>query len=150
MPTLHWEDFTVGVVAEYGAHVVTVEEIKAFAADFDPQPMHLDEAAARATMMGGLCASGWHTCCLMMRMIADGFLLRSSSMGGVGIDEIKWLIPVRPGDRLRVRARVLDTRASRSRPELGFVKFLFEVVTAPGACVMTMSTSLMFGRRAAA
>jgi acyl dehydratase len=130
---------------------VSAEEITAFAADFDPQPMHLDDAAARATMMGGLCASGWHTCCLMMRMIADGFILRSSSLGAIGIDEVKWLVPVRPGDRLTVRAHVLETRASQSRPEMGFVKFLFEVVTAPGERVMTVSTSLMmFGRRAMA
>jgi acyl dehydratase len=144
---LHWEDFAVGEVTEYGPHLVTAEEIRGFAAEFDPQPMHLDETAARVTLMGGLCASGWHTCCLVMRMIADGFILRSSSMGATGIDEIKWILPVRPGDRLTVRAHVLDRRASRSRPEMGFVKFLFEVVTGAGTCVMTLDASLMFGRR---
>jgi acyl dehydratase len=142
----YWEDFIVGVVTEYGPHLVTAEEITAFADEFDPQPMHRDETAARATVMGGLCASGWHTCCLMMRMIADGFILRSSSMGTNGIDEIKWLVPVRPGDRLTVRAHVLDRRASRSRPEMGLVTFLFEVVTGTGTCVMTLTASLMFGR----
>ena len=102
---------------------MTREEIVAFAAEFDPQPMHLDEAAASATMLGGLGASGWHTCCLLMRMIADGFILNSSSMGGPGVEEVRWLKPLRPGTRIRVRATVLETRASNSRPEMGLVKF---------------------------
>src|SRR5665213_1480445 len=88
MPKLHWEDFKPGAVAIYGPRLVTREEIVAFAAEFDPQPMHLDEAAGAATMLGGLGASGWHTCCLLMRIIADGFLLYSASMGAPGIDEV--------------------------------------------------------------
>ena len=95
----------------------------AFAAEFDPQPMHLDEAAARATMMGGLCASGWYACCILMRMCADAFVLNSSSMGAPGVDEVKWLLPIRPDDQLRLRATVLDARASSSRPDMGFVRF---------------------------
>ena len=82
MPKLYWEDFQPGAVSVYGPRRVTREEIVAFAAEFDPQPMHLDEAAASATMLGGLGASGWHMCCLFMRIIADGFILNSSSMGG--------------------------------------------------------------------
>ena len=109
MPKLHWEDFQPGAVAIYGPRLVTREEIVAFAAEFDPQPMHLDEAAASATMLGGLGASGWHTCCLLMRMIADGFILDSSSMGGPGVEEVRWLAPLRPGTRIRVRSTVLDT-----------------------------------------
>ncbi len=97
MPKLHWEDFQSGAVAVYGPRLVTREEIVAFAAEFDPQPMHLDEAAAANTLLGGLGASGWHSCCLLMRMIADGFLLDSSSMGGPGIEEVNWLKPLRPG-----------------------------------------------------
>ena len=96
VPKFHWEDFTVGQTAEYGPLDVTADEIKAFAAEFDPQPMHLDEEAARASMVGGLCASGWHTCAMMMRIIADGFVLESASMGASGCDEVKWLAPVRP------------------------------------------------------
>ena len=137
MPKLHWEDFQPGAVAVYGPRLVTREEIVAFAAEFDPQPMHLDEAAASATMLGGLAASGWHTCCLLMRMIADGFLVNSSSMGGPGVDEVRWLKPLRPGTHIRVRATVLDTRASNSRPERGFVKFLFEVLDEQTACSST-------------
>jgi acyl dehydratase len=149
VPRLFWEDFIVGQVVEHGPHLVTAEEIKAFAAEFDPQPMHLDEEAARATMMGGLCASGWHSCAILMRIIADGFILDSSSMGGPGCEEIKWLAPVRPGDRLNVRASVLDARLSKSRREMGIVKFRLEMFNAAGTQVMTITTNLMFGRRTA-
>ena len=115
MAKLYFEDFAVGDVAEYGDALVTADEIKAFAADFDPQPMHLDEEAAKKTIVGGLCASGWHTCCLMMRMVVDGFISNSSSMGAPGVEEIRWLAPVRPGDRLRVRTNVSGkTRAEKS------------------------------------
>ena len=147
MPKLYWEDFTTGQVAEYGPQEVSAEDIKAFAAEFDPQPMHLDEEAARATMVGGLCASGWHTCAIMMRIAADGFILESSSMGATGCEEVKWLAPVRPGDRLRVRVEVLDTRPSASRPGMGFVNARFDVLNAEDVRVMTLTTHLIFGRR---
>ena len=147
MSKLYWEDFTPGSVTEYGPRLVTHEEIVAFAAEFDPQPMHLDEDAARATMLGGLAASGWHSCCLVMRMMADGFVLNSSSMGGPGVDEVRWLSPVRPGDRLTLRVRVLESRPSKSRPEMGLVRFAFALLNQTGTEVMTLGTSLMFGRR---
>jgi acyl dehydratase len=147
MPKLHWEDFTPGAVAIYGPRLVTREEIVAFAAEFDPQPMHLDEAAASTTLLGGLGASGWHTCCLMMRMIADGFLLDSSSMGAPGIEEVRWLKPLRPGTRIRVRSTVLDARASKSRPEMGLAKMNFEVLDETDGLVMTLTTTFMLGRR---
>jgi acyl dehydratase len=150
VPTFHWEDFSAGQVAEYGPLEVTADEIKAFAAEFDPQPMHLDEEAARASMVGGLCASGWHTCALMMRIIADGFVLDAASMGATGCDEVKWLAPVRPGDRLRVRMEVLGTRSSASRPEMGFVHVRFDTLNADGVRVMTLTCHLMLGRRPAA
>jgi acyl dehydratase len=147
MPKLHWEDFKLGAVAVYGPRLVTREEIVAFAAEFDPQPMHLDEAAASATMLGGLGASGWHTCCLLMRMIADDFVLDSISMGSPGIDEVRWLKPLRPGTQIRVRATVLDKRASGSRPEMGFVKFFYEVLDEQDAVVTTLVCSMMIARR---
>jgi acyl dehydratase len=150
VPRLHWEDFAAGQIAEFGPLAVTAEEIKAFAAEFDPQPMHLDEEAARATMVGGLCASGWHTCALMMRIIADGFVLDSASMGATGCDEVKWLAPVRPGDRLRVRMEVLDKRSSARRPEMGFVNARFDTLNAEGVRVMTLTCQMMLGRRPAA
>ena len=144
---LHWEDFQPGAVAVYGPRLVTREEIVAFAAEFDPQPMHLDEAMASATLLGGLAASGWHTCCLLMRMIADGFILDSSSMGGPGVDEVRWLKPLRPGTRIRVRATVLDKRTSTSRPEMGFVKFLYEVLDEQDAVLTTLTCPMMIVRR---
>ena len=149
MPKLHWEDFQPGAVAVYGPRLVTREEIVAFAAEFDPQPMHLDEAAASATMLGGLGASGWHTCCLLMRIIADGFILDSSSTGAPGIEELRWLKPLRPGTQIRVRATVLDTRASNSRPEMGFVRFHYEVLDDQDAVLTTMVCSTMLVRREA-
>ena len=144
---LYFEDFQPGAINEYGPRLVSREEIIAFAAEFDPQPMHMDEEAARATMLGGLAASGWHTCCMMMRMVADGFILNSSSMGAPGIDEVRWLAPLRPGRQIRVRTTVLDTRVSSSRPDMGFVKMLFEVIDDTGVTVMTLNNSLMMGRR---
>jgi acyl dehydratase len=147
VPKFHWEDFSAGQTAEYGPREVTADEIKEFAAEFDPQPMHLDEEAARATMVGGLCASGWHTCALMMRIIADGFVLDSASMGATGCDEVKWLAPVRPGDRLRVRMEVLGTRTSARRPEMGFVNVRFDTLNADDVRVMTLTCHLMLERR---
>ena len=147
MPKRHWEDFQTGAVAVYGPRLVTREEIVAFAAEFDPQPMHLDETAASTTILGGLGASGWHSCCLLMRMIADGFVLDSNSMGAPGVDEVRWLKPLRPGTQIRVRATVLDTRVSNSRPEMGFVKFLYEVLDEQDAVLTTLVSSMMIARR---
>jgi acyl dehydratase len=150
VPQLHWEDFSPGSVSEFGPRLVTRDEIVEFAAAFDPQPMHLDEAAARASMLGSLAASGWHSCCLLMRMISDGFLGQSHFLGAPGVDEVRWLRPLRAGESIRVRATVLETRASNSRPQLGFVKFLFELLDSSGAVLMTLTVSPMFGRRDAA
>ncbi|HEY1474719.1 MAG TPA: MaoC family dehydratase [Pseudolabrys sp.] len=147
MPKLFWEDFQPDAVAVYGPRLVTREEIVAFAAEFDPQPMHLDEAAAAGTILGGLGASGWHTCCLLMRMIAEGFLNESASMGAPGVDEVRWLKPLRPGTQIRVRTTVLDKRASASRPELGFVKMLYEVLDEQDAVLTTLMSSMMMARR---
>jgi acyl dehydratase len=147
MAKLHWEDFQPGAVALYGPRLVTREEIVAFAAEFDPQPMHLDEAAASATLLGGLGASGWQSCCLLMRMICDGFILDSSSMGAPGVEEVRWLKPLRPGTRIRIRSTVMDKRESKSRAEMGMVKFLFEVLDETDTQLTTLTTTLMFGRR---
>jgi acyl dehydratase len=148
MAKLFFEDFEPGAVRDYGPRLVTREEIVGFAAEFDPQPMHLDEEAGRASMLGGLAASGWHTCCLMMRMAADGFVLNSASMGAPGVDEVRWLAPLRPGSRITLRTTVLDSRSSASRPEMGFVKMLFEVCDDKNTLLMTLTASLIMGRRA--
>lgn len=147
VPTRYFEDFKPGLLGEFGPHLVTREEIVAFAAEFDPQPMHLDEDAARHTLLGGLSASGWHTCSLMMRMMCDGFLLDSSSMGANAIEEVRWLKPVRPDDALTLRATVLDTRASRSRPEMGFVTMRLELLNQHGVVVAALTSPLILGTR---
>jgi len=147
MPKLHWEDFKPGDVAVYGPRLVTREEIVAFAAEFDPQPMHLDEAAARATQLGGLAASGWHVSSLVMRMMADGFILNSASMGGPGVDEMNWLKPLRPGTQIRLRATVMETRPSKSRPEMGLTKFRYEMLDDADEVVATMVATALLGRR---
>jgi acyl dehydratase len=149
MSKRYFEDFTPGMVIENGPRLVTREEIVAFAAEFDPQPMHLDEEAARASILGGLAASGWHTCCLMMRMACDGFVLDSSSMGAPGVDEAKWLKPLRPGTNITLQTTVLDTRISSSRPERGFVKIRMDILDDAREPVMTLTTSMIMGRRAA-
>ena len=147
MAKLYFEDFQLGAIKEYGPRLVTREEIVAFAAEFDPQPMHLDEEAGRVGMLGGLAASGWHTCCLMMRLAADGFILNSASMGAPGVDEVRWLAPLRPGRQISLRTTVRETRVSSSRPEMGFVRMLFEVVDDAGVTVMALNSSLIMGRR---
>ncbi len=148
-PRIHFEDFVVGEVAYYGSRLVTREEIVAFAADYDPQPFHLDDEAARESLLGGLAASGWHMCAVLMRLNCDGFLNDSTSMGAPGIDEVKWLRPLRPGTRVGVRRHVLEARGSRSRPEMGLVRFRFELMADDGEPVMSQVGTIMFGRRAA-
>ena len=150
VPQLYWEDFAKGRVFEHGPRRMPCDEMMAFAAEFDPQPMHLDEVAARETMLGGLAASGWYLCCILMRMCVDAFVDRSSSMGAPGVEEVKWLKPVRPDDQLSLRATVLETRASKSRPDMGLVRFEFALFDAQGRHAVTLITSMMMGRRNAA
>jgi acyl dehydratase len=148
MDLFYFEDFPVGEVFEYGDRLVTAEEIVEFARQFDPQPFHLDDAAARGTQAGGLIASGWQTACLLMRMSCDGFVLRTASQGAPGMEELNWVRPVRPGDRLRARRTTLSARVSRSRPEIGLVGFQFEVLNQDGETVMTQKNVMMIRRRA--
>ena len=147
MSIVHYEDFVVGEVREMGPRTVTREEIVAFAAEFDPQPMHLDENAAKQTILGGLAASGWHTCSIVMRLLCDGLILNSTSQGSPGIDEAKWKRPVRPGDALTVRHKVLEKRESKSRPGVGLVRQECDVVNQRGESVMEMRFTAMFGKR---
>jgi acyl dehydratase len=146
-PLLYWEDFREGEVREFGSTVVKQDDIVRFAAEFDPQPFHLDEAAARASMFGGLVASGWHTAAMTMRMMCDGYLHRAASLGSPGVEQLKWLLPVRPGDELRVRFTVLEARPLRSRPGVGLVKSRHEVLNQAGQVVMEMQACGMFGMR---
>jgi acyl dehydratase len=114
---LHYEDFPIGEVIEFGDKLVTKEEIIEFAS----------EEAGRASMLGALSASGWHTCAMQMRMIVDGFWLRSAALGGAGVDEVRWTKPVKVGDRLRIRRTTLEKHVSKSKPHMGFLKFRFDL-----------------------
>jgi acyl dehydratase len=122
MSARYLEDFAVGDTFGSGCLVVDEARIKSFAAEFDPQPFHLDEATARQTMFQGLAASGWHTASLTMRLLVDGELKPAGGIVGAGFDELRWPRPVRPGDELRVTSEILEVRVSKSRPNQGFVK----------------------------
>jgi acyl dehydratase len=145
--TLTFEDFQPGHFGVFGPRHVTREEIIAFAAEYDPQPMHLDEEAAKHSMLRGLAGSGWHMCALMMRMLYDGFLHQSSSLGGPGIDELKWLAPLRPGDDITLHVDVVEARVSRNRPQVGIVTFRAAMKNASGQTLMDLTWPGMFGRR---
>lgn len=147
METRFWEDFKVGEVEQIGGKKVERDEVIDFARQFDPQPFHVDEAAAKQSMYGGLIASGWHTCSMVMRMMCDAYLLQSASVGSPGIDNLKWLKPVRPGDTIRAQRTTLESRTSKSRPEIGIVRNLWEVFNQEGELVMTMEGYGMFRRR---
>ena len=144
-----WEDFHVGDVKVMGSHTVTEAEILDFARQFDPQRFHVDKAQAEKTLYKGLIASGWHTCGLVFRMACDGFLLESSSMGSPGLDNVRWLKPVRPGDTLRTRIEILETRPMASKPDLGMVKVRWEGLNQRDEVVVSMENWGMFGRREA-
>lgn len=149
MPTHFFEDFVPGSQTEYGGITVDADDIIAFAREYDAQPMHVDAEAARKSFVGELIASGWHTCALTMRMFHDSMLAGSSGMGSPGVEEGSWVRPVLPGDTLTVRQTIPETRASRRRPEMGLVRFVFDVVNQRGETVYTQSCWVMFGRRGA-
>jgi acyl dehydratase len=129
---LHYEDFELGESRDFGRYEVTAEEIKSFAREFDPQPFHLDEKAGRASLLGGLCASGWHTGAMLMRMMVDGYLGRAASLGSPGLDELKWLKPVYPAETLTGRYTVLARRQSTKNPEMGIITMRWEVFSGSG------------------
>ena len=123
----HFEDFRPGQRFGFGQYEVTKEEIIEFATEFDPQPHHLDEEAGRKTILGGLAASGWHICAIGMRMFGDAFANQTASRGGVGVEECRWMRPVRPGDVLHIEMEVMETRALKSMPDAGIVKFRWDI-----------------------
>lgn len=143
----YWEDFYPGQVLEIGGYSLSEEEIIEFARKYDPQPFHADSEKAKQTFFGGLIASGWQTASLCMRMICDVYLLEAASLGSPGVDEVRWVKPVRPGDTLRLKATVLETRASASRPDMGTMRARNEVYNQHGELVMHMSGVGMFRRR---
>ena len=147
MTTLSFEDFKPGLFGTFGPRRVTREEMLAFAAEFDPQPMHLDEEAASRSMLKGLSGSGWHLCSIMMRMMVDGFIGRTASMGSPGVNELRWLAPLRPDDDLTLDVEVAEARVSRSRPESGIVTFKSVVRNAAGLALCGMVSPILVHRR---
>jgi acyl dehydratase len=143
---LVWEDFAAGGVTELGSLSISRDDIVAFAAEFDPQPMHLDDAAAAASMLGGLAASGWHSCCLVVRMLADGLLGQASVIDLAGVEDVRWRAPVRAGEIMTARATVLETWPAPDRADRGFVKLRVELLDARAVRLMTMTMSALLGR----
>lgn len=136
----HFEDYAPGLAVEYGPIGVDEADIVAFGRQFDPQPFHVDPQRAAAGPFGGVIASGWHTASLMMRLLVDHFLPRRAGLASPGVDELRWLAPVRPGDQLSVRITVTEARRSRTKPDRGMVQTLNEVVNQRGEIVMTVKT----------
>jgi acyl dehydratase len=143
----YWEDFAAGRVIPLGSKTVTREETLAFAAAFDPQPFHLDDAAAEASLFKRLSASGWHTCAMTMRLMCDGYLNDSAGLGSPGVDELRWLKPVYPGDTLSAEMTVLESRVMKSKPHVGLVLSRWRVSNQLGEDVMTMQGWGMFAVR---
>ena len=147
MSSLYLEDFAAGQTFGSGRLRVDEERIKSFAAEFDPQPFHLDANAARGTIFRGLAASGWHTAALTMRLLVDGELKPAGGIVGAGFDELKWPRPVRPGDELRVESEVLEVRPSKSRPDQGLVKVRTTTLNQNGEAVQISVGNLVVPRR---
>ncbi|MFQ5856733.1 MAG: MaoC family dehydratase [Anaerolineae bacterium] len=134
----YFEDYVTGSVHDFGPIAVEEAEVIAFARRFDPQDFHIDPEAAKRTMFGGLIASGWHTAGLMMRLYVDHYLSKVASLGSPGVDELRWIKPVRPGDELSIRVTILETRRSRSRPDRGIVRSFIEVMNQNDDVVMSV------------
>jgi acyl dehydratase len=147
MPVRYFEDFAPGQVIELGRYTITKDEIVAFARQFDPQPFHLDEEAAKKTIYGGLLASGWHSAAITMRLLYDGLVKDTISLGSPGVDELRWVKPVRPGDTLSARLTVLECIPSRSKPDRGVVRAAIEMRNQHGEVVVTSKGLSLFGRR---
>jgi acyl dehydratase len=144
-----WEDFTIGETSDIGSHTFSAEEIVAFGRQFDPQPYHSDPAAARTSPFGGLIASGWHVCAAGMRMLTEQILGRTETLGSPGIENVRWLKPVRAGDTLAYRVIVAEARPSASRPGVGLVKHRWEARNQAGELALTLEGWILVRRRAA-
>ncbi len=136
----YFEDYVPGSVHEFGSIAVEEAEMINFARRFDPQPFHIDPEAAKQSIFGGLIASGWHTASLAMRLLVDHYISHVASLGSPGVDELRWLKPVRPGDTLSVRITLLEAQRSRSKPDQGFIRGSTEVLNQHGEVVMTMKS----------
>jgi len=139
----YYEDYPPGAVFEFGSAVLSEPEIIEFASRFDPQPFHVDPERAQESIYGGIIASGWHTCAVMMRLLVDHFVSSVASMGSPGVDELRWLLPVRAGDELRIKVAVVEKRLSKSKPDRGLVTYRVEVLNQRDEVVMR-ATALSF------
>lgn len=146
-PKWYFEDFTVGSTVAVGSRSITEEEIIAFALQFDPQPFHVNKAAAAASIYGGIIASGWHVCSIMMRLVVDGLAADSASLGSPGTDEIRWLKPVRAGDTLFVAVTIVEVKPSTSKADRGVVWTQWRATNQHGELVATVKGMGMFLRR---
>lgn len=145
-----FEDFAPGRTFPLGPKTVTAEEIIEFAEEFDPQPMHLSEEAGRASILGGLAASGWHTCGMLMRMTVDSYIGKSDPQAGLGVDFVEWKKPVLAGDTLSGTSKVVERRVSKSRPDRGVVKLRHELQNQHGetVCIVELNAILSTSREA--
>jgi acyl dehydratase len=143
----YFEDFKAGETVELGERTITEAEILEFAARYDPQVFHIDAERARETAYGGLIASGWHTASLGMRMLVDGLLGASASMGSPGVEALNWHKPVRPGDTLRARITTLESAVSRSRPDRGRIRSKLEMLNQNGEIVLSWIGTIIVGTR---
>ena len=149
-PQRRWfEDFAEGDVFTFGEYLVTEEEITEFARKYDPQPFHIDANAAKSSSFGGLVASGWMTGSILMRMMCDHFICAESAMGSPGLDNVRWLHPVRPGDCLHARVTVLEIRRSRSKPDRGSITHRQEAINQNGTVVMSLQGIALYRSRPA-
>jgi acyl dehydratase len=143
----YFEDFEIGSSQVYGSYFVSEEEIIEFASKYDPQPFHLSDEAGKAMIFGGLCASGWHTGSIAMRMTVENMPENSAGLGSPGLDELRWVKPVFPGDTLHMKSTVAGKKESKSRPELGIVFLLNEVFNQKDELVMSFKPIVMFKKR---
>jgi acyl dehydratase len=143
----YWEDFAPGRVFETPTRTLAEEDIVRFAREYDPQSFHTDAEAARASPFGGLIASGWQTCSVTMRLMCDGYLLETSCVGSPGLEELRWLKPVRPGDTLRLKATVVESTPSGKQPNRGTVLFRWHTLNQNDEVVLSMRGRQMFLRR---
>jgi acyl dehydratase len=141
------EDYTAGAVYEYGYRMVTEDEILSFAANFDPQPIHLDPDLAASGPFSGLIASGWHTAALFTRLYVDHYVSRIASLASPGVDELRWPAPLRPGDRVHIRCTILESQVSRTKPDRGLVRTRGQLINAAGRDVLRLDLMNLFARR---
>lgn len=147
MTKKYFEDFKVDDTEAFGCYETSEADIIEFATEFDPQPFHIDPDAAKDHFFGGIIASGWHTGSMLMRMIVDNQILNSSSMGSPGIDELRWIQPVRPKETLKARSEVLLSTPHKYKDDRGFVKFKHTILNQNNEIKMTMISTILFGKR---